>query len=105
MTLEKFNSILCETGLPVAYHTFPVGECPDMPFIVYEDIRAHNFGADNKVWHSQRRLQVDLLTSRKDVSSEKKLEDVLNQNDIYWTRESGYDDSEKHFRITYECEV
>lgn len=105
MTLEDFRTILAETNLPVAYLAFPADEAPAMPFIVYQETGSDNFGADNKVWHSAMRIQVDLLTSKKNRSTEILLENALDNADIFWERIVEFDDDEDCYRTTYEVEI
>lgn len=105
MKLKDIKTMLKTTGFPVAYQSFPAEQCPEMPFIVWQETGTHNFGADNRVWSSARILQIDLFTAKRDEESEEILQNVLNNTDIFWTKETGYDVDEKFTRITYECEV
>lgn len=105
MTLNEFNQLLQTTGFPVAYLAFPADEPAPMPFIVYQEVGSDNFGADNIVWNSAMRIQIDLLTAKKSRTMEETLEAVLTNAGIYWDRESGYDDGEDYFRTTYDIEI
>lgn len=105
MTLADFKLILDTTGLPVAYLAFPADDVPPMPFIVYQETGSHNFGADNKVWTSAMRMQVDLLTRKRNRITELLLETALDANDIYWERIPDYDEDEDYYRVTYELEI
>ena len=105
MTLEELNTLLRTTDLPVAYLAFPADDAPQMPFLVYQETGSHNFGADNKVWHSAMRIQIDLFTSRKDRTTEELLEGILTEADIFWERIVEFDDDEDFYRATYEVEI
>ncbi len=105
MTLAELKTVLLTTGLPVAYQAFPATSAPRMPFIVYQETGSDNFGADNKVWSSASRIQIDLLCAKKDRPTEEALEAVLDTTGIFWERESDYDDSEDCYRITYDIEI
>ena len=105
MTLDGLATILETTGLPVTYLAFPPEEAPEMPFIVYQDTGSNNFGADNKVYFSATRVQVDLLTAEKDRTTEQTLEGVFDTNGIFWERTIDFDEDESNYRVTYEIEI
>lgn len=105
MTQTELKDILLETNLPVAYLAFRKPEIPDLPFIVYQDIGSDNFGADNKVYYPHTRIQVDLITRLHDEPTEKNLEGVLDNHDLFWLREPEYDDGEDYYRVTYEVTI
>ena len=105
MTLAELNLILQNTGLPVAYLAFPADQAPTMPFIVYQETGSDNFGADNVVWHSNMRIQIDLLCYRKSRETEESLETVLTEAGIYWEREVIFNDDEQCYRTTYDITI
>lgn len=105
MTLAELYTVLSGTGLPVAYLAFPADNPPDLPFIVYQETGSHNLGADNIVWHSASRIQIDLLTKTKSRATEQLLENALNNVGIYWERESSYDSDEIVYRMSYMIEI
>ena len=92
--------------VPVSYMAFPDEEVPDMPFVVYQSLGSDNTGADNLVWHTATRYQLDLLCSRnadaettaRNRAVQQELEYTFNQHGIYWERDDGYDDGE----VTHE---
>lgn len=105
MTLEELNTVLAATELPVAYLAFPADHAPEMPFIVYQETGSNNFGADNRVYFSGMRIQIDLLTKKKDRATEELLEGILTDAEIYWERVPEFDEDEACYRVTYEIEI
>ncbi len=105
MTLAELYTVLSGTGLPVAYLAFSADNPPELPFIVYQETGSHNLGADNIVWHSATRIQIDLLTRTKSRATEQLLEDALNDAGIFWERESSFDSDESVYRMTYTVEI
>lgn len=105
MTLGELKTILDSTQLPVAYLAFPPDQVPAMPFIVYQEIGSNNFGADNYVWFSAMKVQVDLLTAKKDRATEEALETVFNDWKIFWERVPDWDEDEDYYRVTYTIEI
>ena len=106
MTLAEFKTLLESAGMSVAYQAFPEKEQPVMPFIVYQETGSDNFGADNKVWSSARRIQVDLLSGKiRDYAKETALETVLDNVCLFWERVVDWDEDETCYRITYEVEI
>ena len=105
MTLAELNTVLATTNLPVAYQAFPADKVPAMPFIVYMELGSDNFGADNVVWHSAARVEIDLLCKTKDGALESVLETVLTNAGIFWERESDHNDDEDCYVTTYNIEI
>lgn len=105
MTLEELATVLVETSFPVAYLAFDADDPPPMPFIVYQETGSNNFGADNTVWHSASKIQIDLLCKKKNRFAEQALENVLTDAHMFWERESSYDDDEECYRMTYYIEI
>lgn len=105
MTLTELKEILESTDLPVAYLAFPADAPVPMPFIVYQETGSDNMGADNRVWFSAMRVQIDLMTRRKDRATEQLLETTLNDADIFWERVPEFDSDEDFYRVTYEIVI
>ena len=93
-------ALLKTTKLPVAYHHFV--SPPSPPYVVYLFSYSSNFGADNKVYEDFKNFQVELYTPKKDLTSEKLIEDLFNANSIYWEKTETYIDSEGLYQVLYE---
>ena len=93
-------ALLKTTNLPVAYHHFT--SPPSPPYIVYLFSYNSNFGADNRVYNSEKNFQVELYAKAKDLASEKLIEDALNGADVYWEKTEMYIDSEGLYQVLYE---
>lgn len=103
MTLAQLKALLDTTGYPVAYNHF--NTAPTVPFIVYRLPSSMNFGADNVVYHNISDIEIELYTNKKDLAAEKKLEDVLNANELPFEFFESWIDSEKLFQKTYEARL
>lgn len=99
MTLEYLYNILNKTSLPVAYHHFEEDTKP--PYIVYLVDNNDNFMADNKVYKKIININIELYTNKKDIELENKLEDILDENNICYTSNETYIDSEKMYQKIY----
>ncbi len=93
-------TLLKTIGLPVAYHHFT--SPPSPPYIVYLFAYSSNFGADNKVHKEIQNYQVELYTTKKDPASEKLIEDLFDEHDIYWEKTETYIESEDLYQVLYE---
>ncbi len=93
-------TLLKSTGLPVAYHHFTSPPTP--PYIVYLFSYNTNFGADNRVYNSEKNFQVELYTKAKDLTLEALIEDLLKDNDIFWDKTETYIESEGLYQVLYE---
>lgn len=93
-------ALLKTTGLPVAYHHFV--SPPSPPYIVYLFSYSSNFGADNKVYSNNLNYQVELYTMHKEPTTEKLIEDLFDEHDIYWEKTETYIESEGLYQVLYE---
>ena len=105
MTLTELNTVLAGTHLPVAYRAFPETKVPAMPFIVYQETGSDNFGADNRVWHSAMRVQIDLFCRTKSRTTEELLETTLTDAQIFWERDADFEEDEACYRSIYSIEI
>ncbi len=101
--LEEFKKMLGKSGFPVAYHSFPEGEAPAMPYIIYMTPYSNNFKADGKVYSSSRHIQVELYTQHKDMDAEERVEKAL-ETFYYKKSETGLD-GESCYEVMYELEA
>lgn len=85
----------------VAMNAFPEGEAPDLPWIVYRQTSANRLLADNRVYYSSPIFVIELYTEVKDPDTETALERTLARDDLIWTKEEEYIDSERCYMITY----
>jgi hypothetical protein len=106
MKLSSLKTILEGTGIPFAYHSWPVGKVPALPWGVYLEAYGRSFGADNVAYSTARHMQVELYTAKKDPASEKKIEDALTAAGIFYEKtEETYLETEHCFETLYELEV
>jgi len=93
-------TLLKTINLPVAYHHFT--SPPSPPYIVYLFSYSSNFGADNRVYNSEKNFQVELYTKAKDLTLEALIEGLFDVNDIFWDKTETYIDSEDLYQVLYE---
>ncbi|CAI3227001.1 conserved hypothetical protein [Clostridium neonatale] len=108
MTLSDIYKILKATGYPVAYSHFtetPSSPLPTPPYICYLSVYSSNFKADNKLYKKIDNLQIELYTAKKDLTAEKKLEDLLDQNDIAYETTETWIESEQLLQKIYEVRL
>ncbi|MCU5395315.1 hypothetical protein ACWA19_13680 [Bacillus toyonensis] len=106
MTLGELTKILEATGYPVAYSHFtatPGKSVPAPPYICFLVDGSVNLMADNKVYHKINDLNIELYTTKKDLVTEAKLEQVLDDHEIpYDSPIEGIIESEKMYQKIYE---
>lgn len=103
MTQAELYNLLKSTGLPVAYNHFKKPPC--LPYIVYLFTFSNNFGADNKVYQKINNYQVELYSDKKDLASEKLIEDLLDENEIFYDKIETYVESEEFYQVIYEIQI
>lgn len=93
-------NLLKNIGIPIAYMKHD--KVVDPPFLVYRGSGSDNFGADNTVYNSDYNYTVEYYFITKDEEKEKKLEQLFNDNEIYWEKsEDIYIPSENMYLINY----
>lgn len=105
MTKELIEEILNEVGLPYRYHHFEVEEAVEPPFICWIVPDSENFAADGKVYFKTDNVNIELYTDCKDFELEKRIEDVLEQKEVFWEKTEKYIESEKMYEVLYELSV
>jgi len=105
MTFEEVKQILNETGLPFTYYSYPVGEVPNLPYMVFYYPNTENFGADDVVYAHISVLNVELYTKNKDFQTERAVESVFESHGLFWDKSESYLDSEHMYEVLYEMEI
>ena len=105
MNYEEINEMMLEMGLPFAYHHFAEGESPRPPFLIFLSPGENTFGADNMMYHSFKKLDIELYTDEKSPETEERVEEVLLRHNIYYTKTEVWIESERLYEVHYEMEV
>ena len=108
MTFQEIASMIESIGLPFSYYMFKGSKndpVPPLPYVIFYYPQSDNFGADNNVYQNITRLNVELYSENKDFDSEKLVEDVLIENDIFFEKYESYIESENMYEVLYESEV
>ncbi|MGL6197820.1 MAG: hypothetical protein ACRC3H_02690 [Lachnospiraceae bacterium] len=105
MTLSEIYSGLSGLGLPLTYRRYAEGEAPDLPYLVYYTPGSNNFSADGKVYLKVNEINIELYSEKKDIDSETKIEDWLDENNIFYEKFEEFIESENMLQVTYEMEV
>ena len=105
MTYDEINEMMQEIGLPFAYHHFAEGESPEPPFTIFLSPGENTFGADNLMYFSFKQLNIELYTDEKSPKTEERVEEVLLQHNLYYTKSETWIESEKLYDVLYTLEV
>ncbi|CAH0417471.1 hypothetical protein KAR50_00175 [Periweissella fabaria] len=97
---ELGAALVNETKLPVAYHHF--NSEPEFPYIVYLFVDNDGFEADNSTIYSEKNINIELYTEKKDLVSEQLIESFLNAHEIPFYAHEEYIDEEHMYMNVYE---
>jgi hypothetical protein len=103
--VDKIINILDEIGIPFAYSHFAEGESPEPPFMCYLLPRSDNFSADGAVYHKLSVVHFEVYTDKKDRALEKRVEDVLDKNNVFYNKSEVWINSEKLYEVIYSFEL
>lgn len=99
MSNKEIFDLLKTTDLQVAYDHFDYKIEP--PFIIYKDDDPDTFKADDKVYKKLNNFIVFLVTNKKDVSIEEKIEEIFDDNFIPYEKTTDYIEGERIYQIEY----
>ena len=92
--------LLKKLNMPVAYYKFE--SKVELPFLIYYENGSNNFLADNYVYDADYNYVIEYYFNTKDTNTEKKIENLFNENEIVWRKGSdAYISSEQIFVIPY----
>ena len=101
MSEEIIYQLLSGLGYPVAYDHFdkPV---TSRPFILYRNADVESFKADDINYFKPHNYEINLITDKKDIIVENRLETLLTDNHLPFNKDEDFIESEKIYQITYE---
>lgn len=105
MSYEEINEMMLEMGLPFAYHHFSEGESPKPPFLIFLSPGENTFSADNLMYYSFKKLDIELYTDEKSPETEAEIEAVLRHYHIFYNKTETWIESEKFYEVLYQMEV
>ena len=99
MTLAEFTTLLNTLKIPSAYNVFKEPQKP--PYICYIVTDYEILHADNINYEKLPNIQLELYSKLKDVASETKIENLLDENEISYSKEEGKLSDEHLYMVTY----
>lgn len=105
MTTQEVASMINSIGLPYSYYQFNADTAQPPPFICFFYPENDDFLADNTNYLKVYRLVIELYTDSKDFELESRVEAVLTQNGLVYSREETPLDDERMFEVIYNTEV
>lgn len=99
MTLPELAQKLLALGYPVAYSHFKSKKEP--PFICYLVLDGDTFRADNKPFHESTEVDIELYVANKNLAAEKKIKDMLTDNELPWSYDEIFIKNEGVFKCTF----
>ena len=104
MTYQEIKAALEETGLPVVYHAWEIGQAPELPYIVFTYPNNSDFMAENSNYVEIVALDVELYTKRKNIALERQVETVLKKY-FQYDKSSMWIEDEQMNETLYQTEV
>lgn len=103
--MDRLIEILKAMDIPFAYDHFAEGESPAPPFICYLLPGSDNFSADGKAYYKINEVRIELYTDIKDIAIESKVEDILDNYEIFYNKTETWIESEKLYEVLYSFEM
>ena len=100
---KTLYELLKTLNIPVAYDHFVSDKGVLPPFVVYRETESTTFKADGITYYRPYTFEIELITEKKDVELQNKLEDLLTTNKIpYNINDETWDEDEKIYHNYYE---
>lgn len=111
MRKDEQIKAICEAikqseGIDYRYDHFRQKEAIPPPFLIYRRVAGTSFSADNKVYHKEGGVDLEVYASTPDemASLMEKVEALLDENEIFYTlaADTAYIDTENFYETLYE---
>lgn len=100
---KTIYDLLKTLDIPVAYDHFVSDKEISIPFVVYRETSPETFKADCITYYRPYNFEIELVTEKKDVVLQNKIEELLTNNKIpYDINDEVWDDDEKIYHNFYE---
>lgn len=103
--MDRVIKILKKIGFPYAYHHFSKSHYVDPPFIVYLVDSNNHLSADGIVYNKSKNIDIEVYTDRKDLSIEEKVEKILDEEKIYYSKKEMWIKEENLYEVVYEITI
>lgn len=103
MTLKEIMGLLKKTGYEVAYGHFR--HAPKCPYISVISLGSDNFFSDNHTYFKNQQIEIEVYVEEKDLLVEKKIETILDGNNIPWNKTESFISEENLFQIAYSIYI
>lgn len=105
MTYQEVAQMIESIGLPYTYYSFPINQAPNLPYIVFYFPNSDDFSADNLNYVLITDLNIELYSRDKNFTLEKQVEDVLKNNNIYFSKSETFINTENMYEVLYETQI
>lgn len=103
MTHKQIYDMLKTLDIPVAYDHFDSNKNMQPPFIAYREIAPDTFKADGITYYRPYEFEIELVTEKKDVTLQGRVETLLTNNNIPYDMENEvWDEEERIYHNFYE---
>lgn len=103
MTQAQLYAHLESLGLPLSYHHFT--EEPDTPYLVYFSFGSDDMMADDINYVGISNFFIELYTDKKDLASEKLVEDKLKELKMPFQKLEAWIETEDLFQVSYAVQL
>lgn len=103
MEHKELYDLLKTLNIPVAYDHFDSNKNINPPFIVYREQSVDTFKADGITYFRPYAFEIELITTKKDLTLQQSIEDLFTNNNIpYDVATDVWDENEKIYHNFYE---
>lgn len=103
MEHKTIYNLLKTIEIPVAYDHFEINQKITPPFMAYRETSPVTFKADGITYKKLPNFEIELITEKKDIELETRIEELLTNNDIPYDKlDEVWDEEERIYHIFFE---
>lgn len=101
---EQLSNIFSSVGFPVSEYNIEDDDI-SLPYCAYVLSNDNQLSADGISYLSFLNVRLILVDSEISTTNQNKLENVLNTNGVFFTKEFDFDEEQRIYTTTYDFEV
>ena len=105
MTNADLRNLIDRMGFPNVYHHWEEDKVPQLPYLVFDVATRNDFHADNCNYLKINVVTLSFYDRRKNFAAEEKIESCLEMEEIPYSKQEQYLESELLLETDYTFEV
>ena len=102
---ENIKNLAESLGCSYAYHHFPKGKVPELPWLVFDYPQGRSVFADDTNYATRTEWTLEFYCEVKDFATETAIGEALKSYGLTYEKYEDWVEDENYYRISFEGEV